>query len=56
MPWYRMRMRVDSPQGVKLALAGPSDVDDIYQSLTTGPHRRVRRFLGQNAVDLHDAA
>jgi len=34
--WYRLRVRVDSPPGVKLALAGPSDVDDIYQLFDGG--------------------
>ena len=34
--WYRMRVRVNSPAGVKLALAGPSDVDDIYQVFDDG--------------------
>ena len=30
--WYRIRIRVDAKPGMKLALAGPSDVDDIYQA------------------------
>ena len=30
--WYRIRVRVDSRPGVKLALAGPSDVDDVYEA------------------------
>ena len=34
--WYRIRVRVDSRPGVKLALAGPSDVDDIYQVFDDG--------------------
>lgn len=34
--WYRMRVRVDSRPGVELALAGPSDVDDIYQVFDDG--------------------
>ncbi|HEY1579603.1 MAG TPA: PP2C family protein-serine/threonine phosphatase [Terracidiphilus sp.] len=34
--WYRIRVRVDSRPGVKLALAGPSDVDDIYQAFDDG--------------------
>lgn len=34
--WYRIRVRVDSRPGAKLALAGPSDVDDIYQAFDDG--------------------
>jgi hypothetical protein len=34
--WYRIRVRVDSHPGAKLALAGPSDVDDIYQVFDDG--------------------
>lgn len=34
--WYRIRVRVATPPGVKLALAGPSDVDDIYQVFDDG--------------------
>jgi len=34
--WYRIRVRIDSRPGVKLALAGPSDVDDIYQVFDDG--------------------
>ena len=34
--WYRLRVRVDSRPGTKLALAGPSDVDDIYQAFDDG--------------------
>jgi len=34
--WYRIRVRVDSRPGVKLALAGPSDLDDIYQAFDDG--------------------
>ncbi len=34
--WYRIRVRVDARPGVKLALAGPSDVDDIYQAFDDG--------------------
>jgi hypothetical protein len=29
--WYRIRVRVNAKPGVKLALAGSSDVDDVYQ-------------------------
>jgi len=36
--WYRIRVRVDSRPGVKRALAGPSDVDDIYQAFEDGVH------------------
>jgi stage II sporulation SpoE-like protein len=36
--WYRLRVRVDSRPGTKLALAGPSDVDDIYQVFEDGVH------------------
>ena len=34
--WYRIRVRVETHPGVKLALAGPSDVDDIYQAFDDG--------------------
>ena len=34
--WYRIRVRVNSRPGAKLALAGPSDVDDIYQAFDDG--------------------
>ena len=34
--WYRIRVRIDSHPGVKLALAGPSDVDDAYQVFDDG--------------------
>jgi hypothetical protein len=34
--WYRIHVRVDSRPGVKLALAGPSDLDDIYQAFDEG--------------------
>ncbi len=34
--WYRIRIRVDAKAGMKLALAGPSDVDDIYQAFDNG--------------------
>ena len=29
--WYRIRVRLNAQPGEKLALAGPSDVDDVYQ-------------------------
>lgn len=34
--WYRIRVRVLAPAGIKLALAGPSDVDDVYQVFDNG--------------------
>ena len=34
--WYRIRVRIETRPGVKLALAGPSDVDDIYQAFDDG--------------------
>ncbi|HVZ85203.1 MAG TPA: SpoIIE family protein phosphatase [Terracidiphilus sp.] len=34
--WYRIRVHIETPPGVKLALAGPSDVDDIYQAFDDG--------------------
>ncbi len=34
--WYRIRIHVETHPGVKLAIAGPSDVDDIYQVFDNG--------------------
>ena len=34
--WYRIRVRVEAKPGVKLALAGPSNVDDVYQAFDNG--------------------
>ncbi len=34
--WYRIRVRIESHPGIKLALAGPSDVDDAYQVFDNG--------------------
>jgi hypothetical protein len=34
--WYRIAVHVESHPGIKLALAGPSDVDDIYQAFANG--------------------
>jgi hypothetical protein len=34
--WYRIRVRTDAQPGEKLALAGPSDVDDAYQAFANG--------------------
>ncbi|MGA8109029.1 MAG: SpoIIE family protein phosphatase [Acidobacteriaceae bacterium] len=34
--WYRIRVNVTSRPGVKLAMAGPSDVDDVYQFFDNG--------------------
>jgi hypothetical protein len=34
--WYRIRVDVASRPGVKLAMAGPSDVDDVYQFFDNG--------------------
>jgi serine phosphatase RsbU (regulator of sigma subunit) len=34
--WYRIRVQLQATPGDKLALAGPSDVDDIYQAFDNG--------------------
>ncbi len=34
--WYRLRVRTDARPGEKLALAGPTDVDDAYQVFANG--------------------
>jgi hypothetical protein len=34
--WYRLRITIDSPSVVSLALAGPPDVDDAYQLFFNG--------------------
>jgi hypothetical protein len=34
--WYRIRVKVESLAGTKLALAGPSDVDDGFQVFANG--------------------
>jgi len=34
--WYRIRVRVEAPAGVKLAMAGPADIDDVYQTFDNG--------------------
>ena len=34
--WYRIRVQVEAPPGERLALAGPSAVDDGYQLLQNG--------------------
>ena len=34
--WYRLRIRVESGPGVRLALAGPAAVDDSYQIFDNG--------------------
>jgi hypothetical protein len=34
--WYRIRVRIDAPPGVELALAGPGAVDDSYQLFYNG--------------------
>jgi hypothetical protein len=34
--WYRIRVRLNAQPGEKLALAGPSDVDDAYQVFANG--------------------
>ena len=34
--WYRIRVHVQERPGEKLALAGPSDVDDVYQVFDNG--------------------
>lgn len=34
--WYRIRVKVESKPGIKLALLGPADVDDAYQAFNDG--------------------
>jgi hypothetical protein len=34
--WYRIRVQLDTQPGEKLALAGPADVDDVYQAYSNG--------------------
>ena len=34
--WYRIRVRVDVPAGLSMALAGPQDIDDAYQLFANG--------------------
>jgi len=34
--WYRIRVQLQATPGDKLALAGPADVDDIYQAFDDG--------------------
>ncbi len=34
--WYRIRVKVETKPGVKLALAGPANVDDAYQVFDDG--------------------
>jgi hypothetical protein len=34
--WYRIRVHVEAKPGERLALAGPSDVDDVYQAFDNG--------------------
>ena len=34
--WYRIRVRVDVPAGLSMALAGPHDFDDAYQLFANG--------------------
>jgi hypothetical protein len=34
--WYRMRVQVKARPGENLALAGPSDIDDVYQVFANG--------------------
>jgi len=34
--WYRIRIQLQARQDDKLALAGPSDVDDVYQAFDNG--------------------
>ena len=45
--WYRIRVRLETPPGQKLALAGPANVDDAYQVFDNGelagPLRRLQR-------------
>ncbi len=34
--WYRIRVHLDTLPGEKLALSGPADVDDVYQTFANG--------------------
>lgn len=34
--WYRIRIRLDAQPGQRLALAGPYNVDDVYQAFANG--------------------
>ena len=34
--WYRIQVHLQQPPGVRLALAGPADVDDVYQVFDNG--------------------
>jgi serine phosphatase RsbU (regulator of sigma subunit) len=34
--WYRIRVKINTPAGENLALAGPSDVDDAFQIFANG--------------------
>jgi hypothetical protein len=34
--WYRIRVHLDTPPGEPIALAGPADVDDVYQAYANG--------------------
>jgi len=34
--WYRIRVKVETKPGVKLALLGPADVDDAYEAFNDG--------------------
>jgi Stage II sporulation protein E (SpoIIE) len=34
--WYRIRVRIEAHPDVKLAIAGPSDIDDAYQIFDNG--------------------
>ena len=34
--WYRIRVRVEGRNGQRLALEGPTDVDDVYQAFANG--------------------
>ena len=34
--WYRIRVHVEAQPGQKLALAGPADIDDVYQVFANG--------------------
>lgn len=34
--WYRIRVRIQARPGMPLAIAGPSDVDDVYQVFANG--------------------
>jgi len=53
--WYRIRLHLNTGIGEKLALAGPSDVDDAYQVFLNGNVLgRFGRFSGSRPVTYYN--